>query len=676
MKRLGTRGIAFRFGAAILTSVAAIFLMVFGVTSLMTRAAMVEAITRDAGHFTEATVLRMESILTGVEKVPVALAQYVEQAGGPAPARFTAFVHSLMELNPEIFGLRIAFEPYAAGGDRYFAPYFFRRNGRVQFTYLGDDHYRYFRRDWYQIPLEQMRPGWSEPYFDEGGSEAWITTYSLPMYRYRGGKREPVGVVGADVRLEKLQRIVSDLRIAETGYGMLITRNGTVLTHPNPKLPLQHTIFSLAELFENPELGEVGRAMLRGESGFLPMKKNRLIPRDIWVSYAPLPASGWSLGLVFPRDELMADLHRLRNRYLAMGGAGMLFLLLVIAAISGTVTRPLRRLAAQVEVLGERNLETRIPPARTADEVGQLTEAFRRMRNSIRAYVAELAETSAAKERIESELRIAHDIQMGFLPEVFPAPAGEERIAGVAVVEPAREVGGDFYDFFFPEADRFCVFIGDVSGKGVPAALLMARAMTLLRTRAQSSDPPERILTRVNEDLLEGNEDCMFATVFLALLDLDTGEMAYASGGHNPPILRRADERADYLEGPGGPALGLVPGGRFTAHRRRLGPGDTLILYTDGITEARNPAGEMFGEERLLSAAGRNGAKPPEGPRLNLDRLRGAVREYAEGILPEDDLTLLVLQYRPRTEDSAGRSQTTVENRPTQTPDSIEKEPS
>jgi sigma-B regulation protein RsbU (phosphoserine phosphatase) len=676
VKRIGTRGIAFRFGAAILTSVAAIFLVVFGVTSLMTRAAMVEAITRDAGHFTEATVLRMESILTGVEKVPAALAQYVEQAGGTEPARFTAFVHSLMELNPEIFGLRIAFEPYEIGDDQYFAPYFFRRNGRVQFTYLGDDLYRYFQRDWYKIPLEQMRPGWSEPYLDEGGSDAWITTYSLPMYRYRGGKREPVGVVGADVRLEKLQRIVSELRIAETGYGMLITRDGTVLTHPDSQLPLRHTIFTLAELFENPELGEVGQAMLRGESGFLPMKKNRLIPRDIWVSYAPLPASGWSLALVFPRDELMAGLYRLRNRYLAMGGAGMLFLLLVIAAISGTVTRPLRRLAAQVEVLGERNLETRIPPARTADEVGQLTEAFRRMRNSIRAYVAELAETSAAKERIESELRIAHDIQMGFLPGTFSAPAGEERIAGAAVVEPAREVGGDFYDFFFPSADRFCVFIGDVSGKGVPAALLMARAMTLLRTRAQGSEPPEGILARVNEDLLEGNEDCMFATVFLALVDLETGETTYASGGHNPPILRPAGEAAGYLEGPGGPALGLVPGGQFTAHRRRLSPGDALILYTDGITESRNPAGEMFGEERLLAAAGRNGTGLPEGPRIKLDRLRGAVREYADGILPEDDLTLLVLQYRSRPEESAGDSDSTAENRNNETPDSMEKDPS
>jgi sigma-B regulation protein RsbU (phosphoserine phosphatase) len=210
------------------------------------------------------------------------------------------------------------------------------------------------------------------------------------------------------------------------------------------------------------------------------------------------------------------------------------------------------------------------------------------------------------------------------------------------MVEPARAVGGDFYDFFFLPQNRFCVFIGDVSGKGVPAALLMARAMTLLRTRAQSPDPPERILARVNEDLLAGNEDCMFATVFLALLDLETGDLAYAGGGHNPPIFRRNGRPPGYLESPGGPALGLIPGGTFTAYRRRLEAGDTLILYTDGVTEARNSDGEMFGEERLLAAVE---GRTADSPRDEMERIRRAVTEHARDVRPSDDLTLLVLRY-------------------------------
>ncbi len=212
-----------------------------------------------------------------------------------------------------------------------------------------------------------------------------------------------------------------------------------------------------------------------------------------------------------------------------------------------------------------------------------------------------LRRTTTAKERMESELNIGRDIQMSMLPLKFPPFPHRTDFAVFATLEPAREVGGDFYDFFLIDEDRFCFCVGDVSGKGVPAALLMAVTKTLIKSRATNDFSPASILTHVNDEISENNESAMFVTLWLGILDVSSGDLVYTNAGHNPPYLKRAGGELVRLDERHGPVVGAVDGLVYSEGSGQLSGGDVLFLYTDGVTEAMDPAGRLYDEDRLVS---------------------------------------------------------------------------
>lgn len=212
-----------------------------------------------------------------------------------------------------------------------------------------------------------------------------------------------------------------------------------------------------------------------------------------------------------------------------------------------------------------------------------------------------LRRTTTAKERMESELNIGRDIQMSMLPLKFPPFPHRTDFAVFATLEPAREVGGDFYDFFLIDEDRFCFCVGDVSGKGVPAALFMAVTKTLIKSRATNDFSPASILTHVNDEISENNESAMFVTLWLGILDVSSGDLVYTNAGHNPPYLKRAGGELVRLDERHGPVVGAVDGLVYSEGSGQLSGGDVLFLYTDGVTEAMDPAGRLYDEDRLVS---------------------------------------------------------------------------
>ena len=311
------------------------------------------------------------------------------------------------------------------------------------------------------------------------------------------------------------------------------------------------------------------------------------------------------------------------------------------------VAEPLTRLAGYAGHLAETGVEgpvVEIDPRLLGqrDEVGALAASFRHMETELRRSAAELKHTTAEKERIESELRIARDIQMSMLPKTFPPFPGRAELDIHALIQPAREVGGDFYDFFLTGDERhLCFAVGDVSGKGVPASLFMAVTTTLLRAAAARSAEPAEILAKVNRELCRDNETCMFVTVFLGVLDLETGEVAYCNGGHNPPY-RLSDGGAEKLVNPDGMLLGCVENATFRSNRLALRSGETLFLYTDGVTEAMDPSGRFFSDERLeLFVGWLRGATAQNATERSMEE----VRRFAAGAPQADDITLLVLRY-------------------------------
>jgi sigma-B regulation protein RsbU (phosphoserine phosphatase) len=247
------------------------------------------------------------------------------------------------------------------------------------------------------------------------------------------------------------------------------------------------------------------------------------------------------------------------------------------------------------------------------------------------------------RERMQDELNIGRKIQMSMLRQDFPAYPDRKEFSLAATIMPAREVGGDFYDFFFIDRDRLCLCIGDVSGKGVPAALLMAVSKTLIRSRAASDESPASVMTFINEALCEGNDECMFVTMFLAVLDLSTGELVYSNAGHNPPNIRRSNSTVIRLTDRHGLVTGAMEGMAYGESRAALREGDVLVLFTDGVTEAMNPAGELFADARLEALLESGHFKDSQS--LNETLIRN-IKEFEQDAGQADDITILSLLYR------------------------------
>ncbi|MGB8874609.1 MAG: adenylate/guanylate cyclase domain-containing protein, partial [Desulfobaccales bacterium] len=284
----------------------------------------------------------------------------------------------------ELFGLGIGFEPYGHNPKSlYFCPYVFRSDDQLQVKMLGGESYRYFYLDWYQIPRELGRPLWIEPYFGAGNTIE--STYSVPFYREREGRRRLAGVVSADISLMWLKDIVSAVKIYKTGYAFLISQNGMFVTYPEHRLIMRESIFGLAEAKKDPRIREVGREMIRGGEGFVPIPAS-LTGKRSWLYYAPVPGTGWSLGVVFPEAELFADAGRLMRRSAAVAVLSLIILAAVIIVISRGITRPLRHLARKTADIARGDFTAKVPET-GAREIADLAGSFNRMGRELIDYM-------------------------------------------------------------------------------------------------------------------------------------------------------------------------------------------------------------------------------------------------------------------------------------------------
>ena len=636
------RGIAFKLILFIMTGITLIFALIFGYNYLYSRRILLKNVEDNARNLALATTNRIDKILRSMEVAATNLSAFLQQSAYDDKQRLLDLIRSFVECNPEIYGSTIAFEPYAYDKNSlYFSPYFYKSEGETKFTYIGGEGYHYFYWTWYQLPKELNRPVWNEPYYDEGAGNIIMSTFSVPLYKTVSGEKEFLGVLTADISLEWLQEIVSSIKIFKSGYGFLISRNGTVVTHPFKDLIMHETIFSVAEAREDAYLREIGREMIKGKTGFVPFT-SIVTEHKCWMAFCPVPSTGWSLAVIYPQDELMADVFSLNRTVFILFLVGFFLLLGVIVFNARSITKPLRQLSRATRVISTGNLDAEFPQIRSRDEVGDLSESFIYMKDSLKRYIQDLTETTAAKERIESELKIAREIQMSIIPKIFPPFPHRPEFDIFAFIEPAKEVGGDLYDFFFIDDDHICFMIGDVSGKGIPASLFMAVTKTLFKANTDQGIRPDKILTRLNNELARDNESCMFVTIFCGILNTKTGEVLYSSAGHNPPLVLCRDKGAEYLGTSGGIAVGAREGLSFKTEKLVLHPGECLFMYTDGVTEAANLRDELFSEKRLRDDLSPFRDRPIKDI---VSSLMEKIEDFSQGAPQADDITMMILKY-------------------------------
>lgn len=389
------RGLAFKMILSIFLAIAAIFVIVFLYNYSFTRKTVIQNLHTIAENLTENTVLKVDRILLSISQIPDNFVPVFEQSD-KSEKQIKSLLKMMVRNNPQVFGAAIAFEPFYEGRkEKYYSYYAYRKGDSVIVTTLGNDTYDYFTMDWYQIPRETGHSDWSEPYYDEGGGNIIMSTYSVPMFSEVNGKKLFIGVLTADISLSWLRVIVDSVKVYETGYAYLISENGTIVTHPRNNLVMNASIFSLAEEKELPELREIGKKMIHREHGFSMLNyPNMVTGKESWLAYEPVPSNGWSLAVVFPVKEFMADAYRLNQVIIILAIAGLLLILMLIIFIARSVTKPLRKLTYAAASFAEGNFNVTLPRIRSKDEIGRLTSSFAYMQQTLAETIGNLKDTS------------------------------------------------------------------------------------------------------------------------------------------------------------------------------------------------------------------------------------------------------------------------------------------
>jgi len=521
------------------------------------------------------------------------------------------------------------------------------------------------RRLWYTKAVKMRKLVWSKPYISAINNEL-IVTCSKPFYSQ---DNRLIGVVEADVTLKMLTERIIRTQIGNLGYAFLIDTEGNLIAHPGISSGGKrwNEKYLTKNLLKSNSMGlrKIVKDMIAGKGGIQRFEGDPIIPGDDkYIAYAPLTTTRWSLGVVMPVSAIIApsletekkihfatsrtakDIrHRIRNVMYLIGGIFLVMILVVWGLayrISKRITLPILKLKEGVQIVGKGNLDYRLD-IKTGDEIEELAFSFNKMAEDLKNHIEHLKRVTAENERIESELKIARNIQASMLPRVFP-PFPERREFDIfATMVPAKEVGGDLYDFFFIDGNRLCFLIGDVSGKGVPAALFMAITKILLKREAMQGVFPDEILARVNSVIVPDNDACMFVTLFCAVLDTKTGRIEYANGGHNPPLLARASGDFEYMNVSCGFVVGAMKEVNFKKGIDVLGEGDTIFLYTDGVTEAMNPNKEMFSEGRLRKVLCELKGGDPI---AIVEGVRHSIDVFTQGAQQSDDITMLALRFK------------------------------
>ncbi|MDO4195080.1 MAG: SpoIIE family protein phosphatase [Prevotellaceae bacterium] len=557
-------------------------------------------------------------------------------------------IYSLCEhflnFNPRIQGVCIGYEPnVVAGHEEGFSPYIMRTDsGFIRRDLAETKDYR--ESNWYKVAHDTGVPYWSKPFEESNGT--LITSYNIPL-KDKNGK--VYSVVAVDLNLNVMNDSLQMLKPYPSAMLTVVDEDGTFIAHPNRDYIMKQSLESViatATYAPNHEIIDDIKAHKRGW-GEYETENDRY-----YVYYAPVEANGWTVTLEVPLSEVAGGYHKMFNTILIVMVLGIVLLILVSLVVIHRLTKPLESFAAAAKDISHGNFHVKLPVINDHNELYDLRQALVSMELSLDKHIEELAAASASKATMESELNVARKIQMAMVPKTYP---DREDVDVFASITPAKAVGGDLYDFMLDGDDLFFC-IGDVSGKGVPAALVMAITRALFRISAVHLSRPAEIASTINNTLAENNSESMFVTMFIGKCNLKTGEFTCCNCGHNPPatngrikdmsklIVEPCDEAAFMQHVPTNLPIGVIEGFDYKEITMTVTPGVSIFLYTDGVTEAENKKKELFGEQRLLDRLCEIGKKGSA--RQIVNYVSDDVHRHARTVDQSDDITMLCFKYK------------------------------
>ena len=509
----------------------------------------------------------------------------------PSEEEMFALVEHVLDANPHLCGAAIGFEPFVmpnASGKYGFASYVTNVSGSNEKLQLGAIH-DFRSKPWYQEVATRKDSYWINP-FRETSMGKVVACYAKPLYAHDGTF---VGVIALDIDTEAFRQKCAQATPFPEAELAIVDRDFRFISHSDTTFLLR----SVAEVgvYDSYQADDSMRIkMANRESGNYTVNKGT--DREAMFYFAPIERTGWMVSIECPKSAVYGGVDRMKHATTLIALISILLMLLSVLWL------------------------------------------FRK-----------LQKTSISKAGIESELNVASGIQMAMLPKLYPAFPERKEIDVYGILKPAKSVGGDLYDYFIKD-DKFFFCIGDVSGKGVPAALYMAVVRALFRNISMHNDNPAEIVSALNKALSEGNEYNMFCTMFLGVLDLKTGHLDYCNAGHNKPAILRVDENgrniiASYANVKVNIAVGVLDGFPYEMESTDLNPGESIFLYTDGFTEAENKSKTLFGDEAALATITEAERHNAHATKEFVEYIYSELKKYSAGAEQNDDITMLVVEY-------------------------------
>lgn len=645
------RGLAFKQSMMILAAITVVFGMIFGLMSYKTQEMLNRITVENGEESSRANVNYIDKLFNAGKLVGDDIAATLGKRK-MTKAELDEFLFQSLtnarNLVPQIVAVVLAYEP--GMGPETPKGEFMRlaRYTENEIKLVTGGHYD--DKEWYASTRDGRTSRWQEPFIGEFVPEP-IAVYTVPIFqKNKAGEDVLAGVLAIDMSIEFLKDEVAAIPVSNSGYALITTTKNKAVAYPrsiaqgkrNHDIVVKEIRGNSAVEFERRDSSGLFIGTVAGGE-------------ESAVYYTTIHSTNWTFMVVWPIQKYLEDQSSVRKLFLALSLGGYGIILVIILLISFRVAKPLKDLALAARKLGRGNFDVAIPKIKGRDEVAEFAWAFSNMLTELKDNV----EKQKDMKRIERELDLARNIQLSMLPgEERDENSDDDRHELAPFLLPAKEVGGDFYDFFKIDNDHLCVVVGDVSGKGVAAALFMMVARIILRTMTKNLKSVGDAFNKTNYALAKRNRLNMFVTVWAGIIDLRTGHIDFASAGHNPPVVRHRDGTAEFIPSKSDIVMAAMENTIYKQQTYDLKPGDMLFLYTDGVTEATNYNNELFGDNRLLETI-RKGGELSSSETCAL--VKKEIDHFVQDVPQFDDITMLAVKFNGIDEPVWERYEKTID---------------
>lgn len=576
------------------------------------------ALTADMSHASKLFTATVEAKQRAVEEIIQSSATAVQMMD--SEEKINQFLYNQIKNNTgDIYGIGLASNPTIENK----AIYFFHQDEKVKTKDLADDNYRYKEWEWFEKAFESKTDSWSEPYFDKEGGEILMSTYSHPILYDDKVK----WIITGDISLDGISNQLNLFQKDNYSRWIFISDNdGEVLTIPdNWDKP-----FGVEKLLQN-----------KPKNSSSSTYHAKIDETDFFVLSTHIPRYNWNVNVVFDYKIIKDEILEVSKFNTIVFAIGALLILITIAIISHIFTKPIHKLSEIIKTTGSHGFDTKIPFTEKKGEVGNLARSFSEMQSELKLYIQNIQEEEAYKQRIESELAIARNIQQNSSPNMNLVRQEFPNLSFETYLESAKEVGGDLYDCFKLSENKLFFFMGDVSGKGVPAAMYMNGIRSFIRAILKNTDEKlDEAISKLNNELCEKNDLCMFTTFFCGILDTSNGILEFINAGHPLPFLIHKNKVEELTQNGHAPALGVIKDYTYQSQSIQMNPTDIFFLYTDGIPDTINNKNEFFGVERLKNILLTTSNSTEE----IKQRIISELTNFTEGMEQYDDSTLFIFK--------------------------------